>query len=331
MPYSYMWSNSVVNDTITNLQIGTYTINVTDFKGCTISSSANVGVTTLPQNLCMLTVDTNNKNVVIWEKPAVTNIDGYNVYRNIAGLYSVIAYVPYDSLSQYVDLTFGVDPNVTAYRYEVAAVDTCGNVSATSAFHQTIHLTTNVGLGGVVNLIWDNYQGFPFTYNRILRDSTGTGNWQVVDSVASTNFTWTDLAPPTSGALYLIEVVTPGPCNPTMRLPGNNQIMAISKSRSNIKNNRTNTTGISTAFEDQLAGLKIYPNPATDEVNIIAEGMENGTITLVDMTGHEINKINTNGTDESYKLSLDEVNPGMYFVRLLNSKGEYKVRKLIVE
>ena len=51
-----------------------------------------------------------------------------------------------------------------------------------------MHLSTNQGIGGEVNLIWDEYEGFPIVYYYILRDSTANGNWEVLDSVSSNNF-----------------------------------------------------------------------------------------------------------------------------------------------
>ena len=49
-----------------------------------------------------------------------------------------------------------------AWRYRVTTVDTCGNESAPSNSHKTIHLAINLGLNGKINLSWDHYTGFSF-------------------------------------------------------------------------------------------------------------------------------------------------------------------------
>ena len=46
--YNYLWSNASVADTIFNLVAGSYTVTVTDFKGCTASSIANISNLTGP-------------------------------------------------------------------------------------------------------------------------------------------------------------------------------------------------------------------------------------------------------------------------------------------
>ena len=167
--------------------------------------------------ICLISVEsTSTQNKVVWEKPVTAAIDSFMVYREFgSGSYGIVGSVPYDSLSQFYDNTIGVNPNITSYRYKISAIDTCGNESQLSDYHETMHLTTNVGLSGEVNLIWDAYEGFSFSYYRILRDSTFAGDWELLDSVTSSNFTYSDNNPPSIGAAYMIEVVAPGTCTST--------------------------------------------------------------------------------------------------------------------
>jgi len=171
----------------------------------------------LTPDLCLISVDsTSTQNKVVWEKPITQAIDSFMVYREFGtGNYGVVGSVPYDSLSQFYDNTVGVNPNITSYRYKISAVDTCGNESQLSDFHETMHLSTNLAPNGNVNLIWDAYEGFPVTYYRILRDSTFSNNWEVLDSVSNNVFIWTDINPPTNGADYVIDVIAPFGCTST--------------------------------------------------------------------------------------------------------------------
>jgi PKD repeat protein len=79
-----------------------------------------------------------------------------------------------------------------------------------------MHLSINQGISGEINLIWDEYEGVPINYYYILRDSTFFNDqWEVIDSVSSNNFIYTDYNVPAYGANYVIEVVPPNGCTAT--------------------------------------------------------------------------------------------------------------------
>ncbi|MFH1319382.1 MAG: T9SS type A sorting domain-containing protein [Bacteroidota bacterium] len=220
-PYNYLWDASTggqTTPTATGLCEGTYSVTITDFSNCAGVDSAQVTITALPQDICLITVDsTSAKNVIVWEKPITTSIDSFRIYRNIVGNYTHVGSVDYNSLSEFADNTLGVNPQVTSYRYKISAMDTCGNESALSDYHETIHLTVSQGSPPPAkNLIWDNYEGFNFNYYRILRDNTGNGDFEVIDSVTSASTTYTDLYPPSEDVLYIIEVVHLSVCTATM-------------------------------------------------------------------------------------------------------------------
>lgn len=162
-------------------------------------------------SICMVTVDsTSTKNVVLWEKPTTAMIDSFRVYRDVVGTYTHIGSVAYENLSKYTDTTSGVNPQITSYKYKISTVDTCGNESPLSNFHKTMHLTNSTNVNGKANLVWDNYVGFTSSfYYRTLRETT-PGNFQVIDSVTNSNFTYTDINSPSTSTNYVIEVVHPG-------------------------------------------------------------------------------------------------------------------------
>jgi PKD repeat protein len=225
-PYSFEWDDPLSQTTsiATELCPGNYQVSVTDSLGCNLTGSVTVSQTTLPSlPLCLVSVDsTSIRNVIVWEKPISSAIDHFNIYRELStGAYSVIGSVDYDSLSQFTDNTLGINPNVTSYRYKLAYVDTCGNESELSDYHETMHLSTNLAPNGGINLIWDGYEGIPVSYYRILRDSGYNNNWQVMDSVTNNVFIWSDINPPVNGAQYLIEVVIPYTCTSTRSVDHN--------------------------------------------------------------------------------------------------------------
>ncbi|MFH1319861.1 MAG: PKD domain-containing protein [Bacteroidota bacterium] len=251
-PYYYVWSSGGTGATETGLDTGSYTITVTDANGCTAVNNVTISVNTDPQAICIVTVDTTStKNIVVWDKPVMAmGIDSFRVYREIAGLgYAHVGSVAYDSLSEFVDTTSGVNPQTTSYRYKLSVIDSCSNESELSDYHETVHLTVNLGIPPALNLIWDNYEGFGFNYYRILRDSTGTGNFEVLDSVTSSNTTYTDPNPPTGYISYVIEVVHSTGCTSTLKAKDYNS------SKSNTSSIATGSAPVSDFTADMTSIL----------------------------------------------------------------------------
>jgi hypothetical protein len=250
-------------------------------------------------------------NLVVWEKPVSQSIDSFLVFREVGSNYLQVGSVPYDSLSQYLDTDIGIDPNITSYRYKIAQVDTCGNISALSDFHETIHLTANQGINDEVNLIWDTYEGFSFgTYN-ILRDSTSSGNWELLGSVNSNNISYIDFNPPTIGASYMIEVVPPSTCTSTKAIDHN-----TTRSNMGIVGNG----GGDPQFinNKNKVSFKIYPNPVQNVLKVELKQIELPcTITLKDLQGREIQSTITN----SHKMELDlsSFERGIYIIGIANN------------
>ena len=219
-PMSYLWNDpgSQTGAGATGLCPGTFTVNVTDSAGCiTVMDSITVDTDPFtPEPICVITVDsTSTKNVIVWEKPVTAGIDSIRIYRDIIGTYTHIASQEYSVISYYEDTTSGINPNITAYKYKISTVDTCGVESALSSFHKSIHLQVVPGVPPAMELSWNDYEGFSFTFYRILRDSTGLGgsNWEKIDSTSFGINTLSDPNPPQTASLrYLVEVVAPSVC-----------------------------------------------------------------------------------------------------------------------
>ncbi|MFN3341782.1 MAG: T9SS type A sorting domain-containing protein [Flavobacteriales bacterium] len=320
-PYSYSWSNGSMFSTASNLCSGQSVLVAGDAFGCFFKDTIQVGSFTSGQSICVVTVDTTStKNVVYWEKETTGNIDGYKIYRDVVGSYSLVGFVPYDSLSLFEDNTLGINPNITSYRYKVSVLDTCGYESDLSSFHKTIHITTSLGTFGEINLIWDGYVGFSSSfYYRILRDTIGLGNYQILDSVSNSNFTYTDFSPPVSGfPYYVVEVVFQDACEATRAINHNT-----------TRSNRT-TTSINGLYpESEQYSFTVSPNPAVSsfEVNCSrCTGSEELSISTIDgrtvLTGKSISG--------SKAIDISEFESGVYLVRIQGSKGPSFVKRLLI-
>ncbi|MBN4062544.1 T9SS type A sorting domain-containing protein, partial [Bacteroidales bacterium AH-315-I05] len=317
--YTYLWSPSIglssttsSNPSASPNSLTTYTVQVTDANGCTATDNVTVDNFVLPsQPICLITVDSSStRNVMVWEKPATAGIDSFKIYRDIIGVYTHIESVPYDSLSTFTDTTQGVNPNTTAYRYKLSGVDTCGNESALSDFHKTIHLQISPGTGNNVNLNWDDYLGFSFTFYRILRDDFGTGNWQKIDSVSAGVTSYTD-ALPSDSARYIVEVVPPNVCTATKTTEYYNS------SRSNAATKTGSTQNIQSSIYNQNSAIEIIPNPTKGKFEIRYKGI--WEIGVYNVLGERVYWSVVSG--KSQVIDISNQPKGIYFLQLKTGEG----------
>lgn len=207
IPYSYQWTDNSTSEDLTGASSGSYGLFVTSGNGCVSTVVSSIPfITPVSDPICLVTVDTiTGTNKVIWEKTSGQGMASYKIYRETsqAGVYQPVGTVPFDSLSAFTDPV--ANPLIRSWRYKISAIDSCGNESARSDEHKTIHLTVNLGLSNTINLIWDHYQGFAFTTYYIYRYKPQTG-WIVLDSLPNNLTSYTDFSPPTFyGLQYVIE------------------------------------------------------------------------------------------------------------------------------
>lgn len=84
---------------------------------------------------------------------------------------------------------------------------------------------------------------------------------------------------------------------------------------------------VTSVNENTVASMKLYPNPANNVINISsAELIE--SITITDIIGQEIMKVNINATNTL--LSVEGLNSGIYFVKVKFNEGSI-VNRIIIE
>lgn len=320
-PYTYTWNTGDVTQDLNTLSQGTYHVIVTDGDGCNASFNVELpGITPSPISLCMSTVDsTSGKVLCVWEKGALSHISHFNVYRenSIAGQYDFWFSQPYDSLSEWVDLT--ANPIVHGWRYKVTLVDSCGNESPFGQNHKTLHLTANLGISGEVNLIWDNYEGFNYPTVWITRYHPTTG-WEMLDSVSSNLHSYTDLNPPgINGLKYILEIRPPSTCTSTRAVNHN----------STRSNRGTVAPPLGISEPDVKWTALVYPNPTKGMVSIELEGisMNNYSTTVYDIFGKQLMKQKM-WTGRS-AIDISEFESGIYIVEI--EAGGKKIRQRIIK
>ena len=236
---SYHWNTG---DSTTNIyvnQTGYYQVSVIDNYGCTLTSAPYAVSNSFlnAPSICIVSVDTNDHNVVVWERQNGSLIDSFYIYREglYAGLYDKIGAVSFNQTSIFVDTNS--NPAVRSYRYRLAAVDTCGGVTLMGDYHKTMHLTINAGLNGAWNLIWEGYSGFNYSSYRIYRGTAG-GNLSMIAQLPGSSTSFTDMYPPSGTLEYQVEVLSPYDCYPDS---------IYTKATTNYhtsRSNRVNNTGI---------------------------------------------------------------------------------------
>ena len=322
---NYLWNTGATTQSITVSTAGTYS--VTEKYGtssCSNTSAPYYLGTSLPGvPVCMVTVDpTSTHNIVVWEKTGVTpSVDSFRVYREVmTNVYSNVGSVSNDSLSEFHD--YGANPNVTSFKYKLAAIDTCGSISALSDYHNTIHLKY-LGNG---NLQWTLYQienaANPVSFYVVNRDDNNTGNYLPISTtIPGGNSTYTDINYSSyPNASYRVDVNWSISCTPTRSV--------LTTTHSNVIHPGGITTYVSQAASAN--SIAIYPNPSAGvfEISINDNANKKTIINVFNYLGEVIYSEETVQNKTSIDLSGNA--NGIYFAEIITDKGRI-TKKVVVE
>lgn len=256
--------------------------------------------------ICMVTFDTlTSHNKVVWNKPANLHLSHFNIYRETYqnNVFTKIGEVPYTSVSTFIDPT--ADPIVRSDKYRISSSDSAGHESEKSPFHKTVHLNINPGIYGF-NLIWNHYEGFEFLTYRIHRKHLG-GAWETIDSVASNVNSYTDGYTASGITTYYIEVVRPEPCHPTLKSGEYEGVISNTAAAAPL--------GVS---EGSMPGLKLWPNPARDLLNLSLPETEHYRVEATDATGRTVFSREFTGNAVTFQVS--GLAPGLYLLKVTGDR-----------
>ena len=267
--------------------------------------------------ICVVGVDSTNKNVIVWNKQLSPAIDSFNICRetSVVGVYGKIGTVSNNSPNVFIDTAS--HPDVQSNKYEISYNDNCGLALTLSPYHKTMHLTINQGMGTIWNLIWEAYEGFTVTTYNIYR-GTNPSNLTLIGSAPGGGSTqYTDNSAPSGYIYYQVEVVSPNSCTPTK---------SYNYSRSNIATNKP--AGIN-EHNNVTDLFSIYPNPASDFVTL---NIDKGN---TDFTMNIYNVIGTLVKSETLKqnhrqINIGDLGNGVYMVTI-KSKDLTENQRLIIQ
>lgn len=326
---SYQWTpatgldnDKIANPTTTVTRDITYELTVSTSQGCTASAEVKVAIVAMDKpTIGIVGVNNANKNIVVWNKPASEGIDSFLIYREttISDIYKKTGAVPYSELSVFVDTTS--NPTVKSNKYKLSIVDKSGLESQLSDPHKTMHLSINRGQNNSWNLIWEPYSGFtPSTYN-IYRGNTPT-SLNFLDATSGSSTQYADITAPSGDVYYQLEVISPTLVNPS-KIKASEQVVALSynSSRSNIAGSFTSATN---DFASTTQFIRIYTNPAQQEIKIECEG---GTLIEIQNTMGQV--VYSGNLETNNFVSTSGFSPGVYLIKITTGSN-IKVSKVQV-
>jgi len=371
-PYTYLWSPSgQTNATATGLSAGTYSVTVTDTHGCNGSASIYVGswtpIVSDTFNLVTGASCSNNDGSAYvqfrggstpytysWNPSGETTATAtglssgsYTVTLTDVGGCSATASIfvpltgPVPSISTTEVTCNGgsngsatinsVSGGVAPYTYSWAPVaSTNSSISGLSAGIYTVTTTDSHGCTGTTTV--NIYQPAPLTFYADTMPDSGSCSGAVYIRVSGGTmpYTYTWSAPVNmvtdslgeytdslcAGA-YLVCITDGNGCSncDSIHIRHSPHVLGIG----NIKNSTT--------------GIKVYPNPVSDQLNIGTDGLEAGSYTLYayDMIGRQVlqNKNITINPGQTLSLNVSGLPSGKYMLRISGTSSN-KIAPFIV-
>ncbi len=306
-----------------------YKVSIATSDGC--KASGNIAVTFMPlpsPEICMVSVDSTDKNIIYWEKPIATSdsiyltpLDSFYIYKetNATNVYEKIGSVSYNDPGYFVD--YNSHPDIQSNTYEITIKDPCDFESDKSWPHKTMHLSISEGQNNSWNLIWEPYEGFYVSTYNIYR-GTSSSNMELIGSTSGSSTQYTDYNAPSGYVYYQIGVVNPNNCIVSYSessKKSENAAVYVVESLSNIATN--GPASINTVTNETLKFM-VYPNPARDVINIISNSSEvitNGTIKIIDDQGSVV--LNTILNASNTELNISNLNSGVYTIIIITDKN----------
>jgi len=334
----YKWtpSTGLNYDTIANplATVGatkTYTLTISTKGGCTASDAVVVSSLQFSKpTISYVGINSNNKNQLIWTNPTPTKDVLFNIYKetNITNSYLKIGSLQSGIIS--TSLVF-VDtasmPDVQSNKYKLTMIDECGNESAVSDYHKTMHLSINKGINTIWNLIWEAYEGYAVSTYNIYRGTT-PANIQIIGSLSGSNTQFSDYTAPAGYVYYQVEAVSSTAAG-ARQLAKSSSEVAYYSSRSNIATNKSGIDGLYNV-KDISDRLNVSPNPASCFVRLTVD--DQGTADMQLYIYNAVGQV-VKTQDNVYNgqlINVSTLNNGLYML-VVKSNGFTGMHKLLIQ
>ena len=253
---------------------------------------------------CMISVDKNNHNELIWKKQEKTS--SYKIYREgtTAGQYNLLTTVDDSAPNIWVDMESNA--NTRSYRYKISAVGgDCNIESVLSSEHKTMYLTISAGSENSWKLTWTPYVGATHsTYNiyRASGETAGEYTLICITAAGSDNPSFIDYGAPEGYVYYKVEIPLSTPCETT-----------YSAIKSNVATNNPNVI-----IQPEVSKLTVYPNPTNGELQVTGYELQVGNdYRIFNVMGQMV--MNGKLADETATINVGSLPNGIYYLRIGNA------------
>ncbi len=341
-PLRYRWTPSVglscdtIAKPMAKVSNITYTLTVQTYDRSQSATATAVirQVNPAAPEICMVTVDNQMKNTLYWNNYS-SFINYYSIYKesNVTNVYTLLGKVSAKSLCSFTDSTSNAD--VQSYKYKLSATDLSGVESEKSIAHKSLHLTINKGIGKNWNLIWQAYEGFTVQSYEIYR-GTRPDSLALIGTCSGSNTAYTDLDAPTGTIYYQMAILSPNVYIPNLPAPKMVGFRSMSTTQAvlppagtRIKSNLANYLANGLAMNNPDENLVIYPNPAGEWIQITSQ-LPKGELMMLriyELTGKLVQEQNYG--DKLEIISVKNLKPGMYLVKLQTGDTLFKGKLII--
>ncbi len=292
---------------------GSFDIKVEDEDGCVFKQSHKEPINVFPRILaCNVYTTADMSNMIQWQNAENGyRIDHFKIYRETdsGGTYELIGTV--DSTVHSFEDT-GVNPNQNANYYYVSTVDVCGQESrqSVSPHFSTIHLTANLGVGDVVNLIWTSNQISEEISQYYIYRGSSLDDLEPLDTVSSKITSYTYLSPSEGENVYAVSALYSNNCDQ----PNNSQ-----PSFSNAV--FLTIVDVNDISETEI---NIFPNPFESELRMELD--DKYKVIIYSSTGN--NLWSREMSQGSQKIDLSDFSSGLYIMKIIGKNGHYTIKLL---
>ena len=320
-------ANPTASTTYTVLAINTYHYLISDSVQCSSPDSVRVNLSPLPPaaQICVVTVDTViNKDLIIWEKPAIPGIDSIRIFRRYySAQWAKIATMAANDTNVFID--YYADPSVTTLSYLVMDVDTCGNngILNNSFEHSTILLSFTLNNPDDIQLNWTEYSGFGYNYSDdVIYRGTSLNNMVAIVTISSGIGVYDDYnIIPGNSYFYRVKALRTDTCY--AGYPYTDYTSALS--------NIITVHGVGIPENVISNNFSVSPNPATDVIIVKNEGQTfdvNSIICITDVCGRQLLKLPMH--DAKILVDVSTLSKGIYFLKAQTDNGSV-VKKFVKE
>jgi hypothetical protein len=321
-PLTFRWSPANgLNDTTaeqpmaTLRQTRTYRLVVKSSNGCTASDEVTLVLQAQPDpSICLVTTDSQYRNVVVWDNAAVASADSFYVFRDAAGsAFEQIGVVSGKAAGIFTDMQSGAGS--FSRRYRISLKDECGLSTSQSPYHRTVHLGISPGVTGQWNLFWNNYEGLNVNSIRIWRGKS-KDSMTAIAVISPFNNTFTDKNAPTGDVCYRLSFDLATPCN--LSGVNNSPMSNLVFSKGVVTNSYANKN---------LLHMQVQPNPSTGIFTF--SGLTVGHLAIFNTSGQNV--VTTKVLQRNTVIDLSGLPVGIYRARFMDEVTGYATTAALVK